>query len=146
MLKFTMPSKKKPGAAPGTLVHTGAPKSGPVRITLTDYDREQVREQPDSGIDDVISFKELPSVSWINVDGVYDVDLIARIGQEFAIHPLTLEDIVNTAQRPNTTAHRPTTARGPTTGAAANTAFHPTTTTTTSTPRQLATSRQATTN
>ncbi|CAN5450164.1 magnesium/cobalt transporter CorA [soil metagenome] len=39
-------------------------------------------------------------VKWINVDGIHDAALVEKIGKHFNIHPLTLEDIVNTNQRP----------------------------------------------
>jgi magnesium transporter len=44
--------------------------------------------------------RQLPSVTWINVDGLYDTELIAEFGRVFDLHPLVLEDILNTQQRP----------------------------------------------
>ena len=40
------------------------------------------------------------TISWINIDGLHEVDIIEKLGTHFGIHPLTLEDIVNTEQRP----------------------------------------------
>ena len=37
---------------------------------------------------------------WLNVHGVHDVDLIKQIGAIFKLHPLVIEDILNTEQRP----------------------------------------------
>lgn len=51
-------------------------------------------------IDECYPFKEKPTVTWINIDGIHDVDIIERIGKNYGIHPLLLEDIVNTEQRP----------------------------------------------
>ncbi len=39
-------------------------------------------------------------VNWINVDGIGDAELLQRIGEQFDFHPLTLEDVLNTTQRP----------------------------------------------
>jgi magnesium transporter len=39
-------------------------------------------------------------VTWINIDGVHDVEVIEKIGRHFDIHPLVLEDILHTGQRP----------------------------------------------
>jgi magnesium transporter len=39
-------------------------------------------------------------VTWINVSGIHNVALIESLGKHFDLHPLTLEDIVNTTQRP----------------------------------------------
>jgi magnesium transporter len=41
-------------------------------------------------------------VTWINIDGLHQLDIIEKVGQHFNIHPLVLEDIVNTGQRPKT--------------------------------------------
>jgi len=46
------------------------------------------------------SFRDRPAVTWINIDGLHQVEAIAKIGQHFGLHPLVLEDIVNTEQRP----------------------------------------------
>ncbi|HWQ61939.1 MAG TPA: magnesium/cobalt transporter CorA, partial [Negativicutes bacterium] len=40
------------------------------------------------------------TVTWISVDGLKNVGLIEKIGAAFTIHPLVLEDILNTHQRP----------------------------------------------
>ena len=37
---------------------------------------------------------------WLNVHGVHDVDLIKQVGAIFKLHPLVIEDILNTEQRP----------------------------------------------
>ena len=39
-------------------------------------------------------------VTWINVDGLQEVDIIKKVGEEFNLHSLVLEDIANTGQRP----------------------------------------------
>jgi magnesium transporter len=39
-------------------------------------------------------------VTWINIDGLHEVDSIEKLGKHFDLHPLVLEDILNTAQRP----------------------------------------------
>ena len=39
-------------------------------------------------------------ITWYDVRGVHDLELIGKIGEKFAIHPLALEDIVDTQQRP----------------------------------------------
>lgn len=70
------------------------------RITLLDYDANQCQEKELASIEESLPFKDKPSVTWINVDGIEDVGLIEKIDTYFQIHPLVLEDIVNTTQRP----------------------------------------------
>lgn len=90
------------GLPPGTLVHVGEEMTRKVRITLIDYDETDIKESTVESIEDVFPFKDKPSVTWINIDGVHQTDIIEKIDGHFGIHPLVLEDIVNTAQRPKT--------------------------------------------
>ena len=39
-------------------------------------------------------------MSWINIDGLGDVELLRRLGEHFGLHPLALEDVLNTSHRP----------------------------------------------
>jgi magnesium transporter len=91
---------KRAGSAPGTIVHTGPKKIEKVQVSLTDYDEQSLREEPVERIEDCFPFRDSPTVSWLNVDGLHDVDLIQRIGTHFGIHPLVLEDIAAVNQRP----------------------------------------------
>jgi len=90
---------KQPGISPGTLVHGGETKVERVRIRYIDYDPQQLSEKEVTGIEACLPFKDSPSVSWINVDGLHDVDVVRRVGEHFGWHPLLLEDIVGTGQR-----------------------------------------------
>lgn len=91
---------RKIGLAPGTLVYTGEEKAEPARITLMDFDESEIREKPLANVSESIPFKKLPTVTWLNVDGIHDVNILQEIGEVFAIHPLIMEDILNTEQRP----------------------------------------------
>jgi magnesium transporter len=98
--KFIKKRSKKAGLSPGTMIHVGERKVEKVTLSVIDYDREQlkVKELPD--VQSLISFKNSPTVSWINVTGLHQVDILEKIGEGFNIHPLVLEDILNTDQRP----------------------------------------------
>ena len=84
--------------------HTAArekvmPQNG-VKIDLIDYDSDQVSEKKITNVEDCFAFKDTPTVTWINVEGLRRVDLIETIGTHFELHPLLIEDILTTAQRP----------------------------------------------
>jgi magnesium transporter len=64
------------------------------------YDQARLEEKQLKRIEESFAYKDTPTVSWINIDGLHDVELIEKIGTHFNIHPLTQEDIVNTGQRP----------------------------------------------
>jgi len=91
---------KKAGLAPGTLVHIGERKLETARITVIDYDENSFQEKQVNNIEECFVFKTTPTVSWINIDGLHDISIIEKTGKHFDIHPLILEDILNTGQRP----------------------------------------------
>jgi len=90
----------KSGMAPGTLVHIGDRKLETARITVFDYNADSYEEKQVDTIEECFSLKTTPTVSWINIDGLHDIPLIEKTGEHFGIHPLTLEDALNTGQRP----------------------------------------------
>jgi len=99
MERLVRRTAKKPGSSPGTLIHTGPQKMERVRIRFLDYDVDHLEEADPSTIDDCFHLKDLPTVSWINVDGLHDISLLEKVGQRFGWHPLMLEDIVSVGQR-----------------------------------------------
>jgi len=100
MAKLIKKHSRKAGLPPGTLVHIGKRKAESVRITIIDYDEEKFQEKQISTIEQCFPFKETATVTWINIDGIHDVSLIEKLGKQFELHPLILEDILNTEQRP----------------------------------------------
>lgn len=100
MAKLYKRSVKKAGASPGTLVLIGEKKVEKVRISLFDYDRDRYEERELQSIEEAFAYKDTPTVSWINIDGIHRVDLLEKIGAHFNLHSLVLEDILNTTQRP----------------------------------------------
>ncbi len=90
----------KAALPPGSLVHVGEERQEPVRINVLEYDAQGVRtlSQPDQG--QMRELQEQSQVTWFQVEGVHQVEVIARLGEIFGLHPLVQEDIVNTLQRP----------------------------------------------
>jgi len=91
---------RKAGLPPGTLVHIGEKKTEQIKITLIDYDEQNVQERVVEKVKECFPFKETPTVTWINIDGLHSIETIEKIGKHFELHPLILEDILNTGQRP----------------------------------------------
>ncbi len=100
MARYLKRVSKKIGLDPGTMVHIGKKDAMAIQIRLFDYDAGHYEERPVTTFDDLKPYKDKPTVTWLNVDGLHDVETIAKIGEIFGIDPLVLEDIVNTAQRP----------------------------------------------
>jgi magnesium transporter len=100
MAKLSKKRSEKTGLPPGTLVHIGEKKAEKVNISLIDYDETQFQQKESVTVEEAIPFKEKPTVTWLNVTGLHEVKIVEEIGKAFNIHPLLLEDIVHTGQRP----------------------------------------------
>ncbi|HII53827.1 magnesium and cobalt transport protein CorA [Candidatus Micrarchaeota archaeon CG1_02_49_24] len=96
---FTMRSKKA-GLPPGTLPANGSETHRGVDIAIFDYDEKSVTEKTVRKIDECIKFRDSPTVTWLNVDGVHDASVVGKLGECFGVHPLVLEDIMTLGQRP----------------------------------------------
>ena len=92
--------RKKAGSPPGTLIHVGETRAETVKITVIDYDAESCREREIQQIEDCFYLKDTSTVTWINISGLHQIETIEKIGKHFELHPLLLEDVLHTNQRP----------------------------------------------
>jgi magnesium transporter len=67
---------------------------------LIDYDGHSIEERGIQKVEEVFECLENKRVSWIDVSGLGDVELLRQLGRHFRIHPLALEDVLSTGQRP----------------------------------------------
>ncbi len=100
MPKFIKERSKKAGLPPGTLVHIGDKKSENTVITVVDYDARSCFEKKAGSPEEACSMENRAEIRWVNVDGIHEVEVLEKLGNSFGLHPLVLEDILNTDQRP----------------------------------------------
>jgi magnesium transporter len=91
---------RKIGLPPGTPVYVGEERKEKVRITLMNYDKDKIEEKEFANVDECCEYAGRSEVTWINVDGIHDIETIEKLGKAFGVHPLVLEDIAHTDQRP----------------------------------------------
>ena len=90
----------KTGLPPGALVHIGEKWSEKAKISVMQYNEETLVER------ELTEVRELPLpadpflTTWIHVDGVHDTAILEQLGDAFGLHPLIMEDILNTDHRP----------------------------------------------
>ena len=99
MSKLFKKLSRTAGLSPGAVVHVGDEEKAPVKISAITYDEDKSSEK------EIAPLTEIPGVNpseviWINVDGIHRTDIIEQIGKNFRLHPLVMEDIVNSTQRP----------------------------------------------
>jgi magnesium transporter len=91
---------KKAGLPPGTIVHVGEKRRERVKLSVINYDEVNFQEKEVNNFEEALSSRNKSSVTWLNIDGVHQPEIIEQVGKNFGMHPLVLEDIANTGQRP----------------------------------------------
>jgi len=94
------PHSKKVGLAPGALVHVGEVKTEHAELSLMRYNGTSLVEQSAHKLSELDLHREESDTLWINLYGLHDPTMLAEVGKTFNLHPLVLEDILNTGQRP----------------------------------------------
>jgi magnesium transporter len=100
MVKLFKQRSKKAGMPPGTLIHIGEKRTGNVKINVIDYDENTISEKEIVDIRESFHYRNKPTITWIDVEGLTNIELLEQLGNQYGLHPLVMEDILNTDQRP----------------------------------------------
>lgn len=92
--------RKTPGAIPGTPIHTGIQHLDQVQMTVHDFDESHYEVIPIKKIEKSEPYLQNKSKTWIQVNGLHDIETLRTVWDYFDLHPLVQEDIVSTTQRP----------------------------------------------
>ncbi|MDT8340647.1 MAG: magnesium/cobalt transporter CorA [Longimicrobiales bacterium] len=103
--RLALGHRHKKGAPPGTVVYVGHEATEPVRLSFMDYHQDSIVEGGRApgevvSLEDCRTLLDGPRNTWINVDGLSDVDLVQALADHVGLHRLAQEDIVHPAQRP----------------------------------------------
>jgi magnesium transporter len=90
-------ARVRPGTPPGTLLAPEA--AGPTRISVLTWTRTGATFEESPDVETALGRIASGGITWINVDGLGDVGVLARLGERFGLHPLALEDVLNVPQR-----------------------------------------------
>ncbi|HAD05006.1 MAG: magnesium and cobalt transport protein CorA [Desulfuromonadales bacterium GWD2_61_12] len=95
----------KIGIPPGSLVHVGEKRPGTPRLSAICYTPETLEEIEITALSRLPGIAARNGVVWLNLDGLHQVDLVEEIGRVCGLHPLVLEDILNSDHRPKLEIH-----------------------------------------
>ncbi|MGB5205556.1 MAG: magnesium/cobalt transporter CorA [Eudoraea sp.] len=95
----------KTGLAPGTIVYVGNKAKKELFIDVFDYNKDYLDEKQLKDIEEAFTYENKETITWINVNGLNHVNEIEKLGKDFELHPLIIEDIANTKQRPKLEEH-----------------------------------------
>ena len=90
----------KAGMPPGTLVHVGKKQLQNTKVSIIAYGRKWYMARGLTSIGRRIDAGRKGGIRWIDVEGLEQVELISKLGKQYNIHALALEDILQTGQRP----------------------------------------------
>ena len=90
----------KVGLPPGTIVHTGPKRVDKVSYRIIDYNEESLEIVEGESAEECVPLNEEELTRWIHVEGLHEVDKIETMSKNFGLHPLVIEDISSTNQRP----------------------------------------------
>jgi len=100
MARFINNRAKATGKIPGSIVHLGTRRIEKTKLRLIDFTPEKLFESEFENLEDCIPYLNENTVSWLNIDGLHDAEMIQKLGELFDIHGILLEDMLNTGQRP----------------------------------------------
>jgi magnesium transporter len=100
MARFLNKDAKKVGTAPGSLIFVGSKKTERVVINALQYNTSHCDHFNDVSFNDLQGIMTDDNLTWIDVYGLHETEVIGRFGELLGIHALLQEDILNTNQRP----------------------------------------------
>lgn len=100
MARFLKKSKNEIGLSPDTLLFRGEKKVEYVTLNLIDFDANELEENPIKSIDEALKYRDKNTVTWLNINGLHNIDLMNEISEKFNLDRLILADVMNTQGRP----------------------------------------------
>lgn len=100
MGRYLKKTRDEIGLSPQALVFRGDKKMDEVLIRLIDFSDEQVEEKTIDSVKDLLPYRNKKSVTWINIDGLHDLDLLQEIGAEFELENFILSNVLEVNSRP----------------------------------------------
>lgn len=97
--KHIKPRASKKGLPPGSPIYIGANRTHTTSIERISYDESEIINEQNFSLSD-LSALDSNKVHWLNINGIHENDVVERVCDHFKIHSLTIEDIMNTFQRP----------------------------------------------
>ena len=100
MARFVAKQKNEIGLSPDALLFRGDKKVDYVRLRLIDFDSNNLEENVVKTVKEVLKYRDKNTVTWLNIDGLHNIDLMKEISQMFEFDPIILADVLNTQARP----------------------------------------------
>ena len=100
MARFASKQKEEIGLSPDALLFRGDKKIDFVKLRLIDYDANNLEENAIETIEQALKYRDKNSITWLNIDGLHNIDLMKEVADKFDLEHLILADVMNTQGRP----------------------------------------------
>lgn len=100
MSRFTKKKKEDIGLSPFALVFRGKMRTDKIGLSIIDFDMDEVREPEIKSIDQILKFKDTKNISWLNIDGIHNAELMEDLSKKFKLENNVLSDVMNPSVRP----------------------------------------------
>lgn len=100
MARFIKKSKEEIGTSPDELIFRGEKKINEVLLRIIDFDANSLAEETIKTVKEVLKYQEKDTVTWFNIDGLHNTEVLQGIANEFNFDQLILADVMNTQARP----------------------------------------------
>ncbi|MGB1031868.1 MAG: magnesium/cobalt transporter CorA [Flavobacteriales bacterium] len=100
MARYIEQDKNEIGMAPDDLIFRGEKRLDEVLLRVIDFDAVNVEENALEKIKDVVKYKEKDTVTWLNIDGLHNIDVMEALIDTFELDPLVIAEVMQTRSRP----------------------------------------------
>ena len=100
MARLIRMKKKEIGISPDELLLRGEQKIDEVELRVIDFDSNNLEEDKLNNVNDVLKYQGKDSVTWFNIYGLHNNQVMEEIAKGFKLDNLILADVMNTAARP----------------------------------------------
>lgn len=100
MTRFLKKSKHEIGLSPDDLIFRGQKKIDQVLLRIIDFDSQNLKEDAVKTVREVSEFQHRNTVTWINVDGLHNTEIMEEITTAFNLDTLVMAEVLNTEARP----------------------------------------------
>lgn len=100
MARYLKKHKNEIGLSPQELVFRGTKKIDNVLLRLIDFAEDNVEEKAIASVKEALPYEKKESVTWLNIDGLHDIELLSEIGKAFQLENFILADVLDINSRP----------------------------------------------
>jgi len=100
MSRYIKKKKEDIGLSPYALVFRGQKKTDKILLRAMDFDLENVSELEITSTDNLLALKKSKKLTWLNIDGLDNVELMENLARVYKIENNILSDVMNPSVRP----------------------------------------------